>query len=519
MRNGFLGSLAALALSGGLALAQSWGPYAPAPTAPGWGGYPMAPAGPRPPAAPWGYPAVAGIPVARGADGRPLSVNFGPRLEDLDDALGDTPPAAPPGSSAGKLPAGKPAPASAPAPTPAANARTAPASASPPVVDEGPEGPAYVGDPFPSAPPGPPDGPPSGSPGEPPAERDHEWFWIQADYLMWWYKSAPTPPLLTSGTTGVLGASGTDVLIQDLKFNDNFRNGAEFRGGVQLGCLPVGLEARYFFLDDRTLGQDVSSNGSQLLGRPYFNAVLNQEDVFQIASPGSPGSFHVETRSRLWDLDWNLACAVEGNECWSVVGLLGFRYMDLAEDLRTTDQFTTENLVPIFGAVPAVVTDQFGTRNQMYAGQVGVDVEAHRGPFFLNVRFEGILGDNHQTVFIQGNSALTTANGKVLLPVGRFALPTNAGNFNRDEITYAPEVGLNVGFQLTKWLRVHAGYTFLYWANVVRPGDQIDRGVNPNLVPTAVGPGGPGGPARPAFTFAQSDFWAQGLNAGIELHY
>jgi hypothetical protein len=336
---------------------------------------------------------------------------------------------------------------------------------------------------------------------------------------MWWYKSAPTPPLLTSGTTGVLGAPGTTVLIQDLGFNDVFRNGAEFRGGLQFGCLPIGVEARYFFLDDRTRGQDVSSDGSQTLGRPFFNTVLGTEDAFLIASPGSPGSFHVETRTRLWDIDWNLACAIEGNECWSLVGLLGFRYMDLAEDLRTTDQFTTEEQVPIFGAVPAVVTDQFGTRNQMYAGQLGVEFEGHRGPVFLNVRFEGVLGTNHQTVYIQGNSALSTSGGTVVLPAGRFALPTNEGTFHRDEITYAPEVGINLGFQLTKWLRVHAGYTFLYWANVVRPGDQIDRGVNPNQVPTAVGPGGPAGPPRPAFNFVQSDFWAQGINAGVELHY
>jgi hypothetical protein len=447
--------------------------------------------------------------MARGGDGRPLPVNFGPTLDSLDslDDLAEPPPAADK-SPAGKPAVDKPAPSSkAPAAAP-----TPPAHPAPPIlVDDQPGMPLG----------GPGFGPPPDAPADKPAkhEREHEWFWAQADYLLWWYKGSPTPPLLTTGPTGVLGAPGTSVLIQNLDFNDSSRNGGEFRAGLQFGDYPIGAEIRYLFLDDRTLSQDVSSNGSQVLARPYFNTALGIEDVFTLASPGSPGSFHVESRTRLSDLDWNLACCAAGNECWAVVGLLGFRYMDLSEDLRTTDTFMTEDLVPIFGAVPAVVSDQFRTRNQMYAGQLGVEAELHRGPFFANVRFEGVLGDNHQTVVIQGNSQLSTANGPVSLPSGRFALPTNAGSFSRDEITYAPEVGLKVGMQLTKALRVHFGYTFLYWDNVVRPGGQIDRGVNPNLVPTAVGPGGPAGTPRPAFAFHDTDFWAQGINAGFEFHY
>ena len=34
-----------------------------------------------------------------------------------------------------------------------------------------------------------------------------------------------------------------------------------------------------------------------------------------------------------------------------------------------------------------------------------------------------------------------------------------------------PEIGVNVGYDVTPRLRVQAGYTFLYLSNVVRPGD------------------------------------------------
>jgi hypothetical protein len=52
---------------------------------------------------------------------------------------------------------------------------------------------------------------------------------------------------------------------------------------------------------------------------------------------------------------------------------------------------------------------------------------------------------------------------------------------------------------------------------VVRAGDAIDTTVNPNLLP----PGNPlgGGPTHPVFTGGTSTFWAQGINAGLQLRF
>jgi hypothetical protein len=457
--------------------------------------------------------------VSRGADGRPLPVSFGPTLEDLD-ALGAEPPAkgTPPAAA-------KPGSATA---TPSLAAPATPAGAAPPGgkgAAAGSKPPAlYVPSDAPAPLGGPDFGPPHGPPSDPfpdptaPHLTREEHFWVQADYLMWWYKTGSVPPLLTSITPSPQGPHGT-ALIDNLSFTDDFHSGIELRAGWHPGHLPFGLEFSYFYMEDRKDSQEVTSSGTPVLGRPYFNTALQREDVFLIAAPGSPGSFQVDERSRLWGLDWNGACCIVGDETWSVVGLLGFRYLDLREDLVMTDHLTTEAAVPIFGAVPAVVTDQFATRNQLYAGQLGVEAEWHCHSWFLNCRAEGALGDNRQTVFILGNSTLTTPSGKVSLPAGRFALPTNIGTYVRDEIAFSPDVTFNVGCQVTQRLRIHVGYTFLYLNNVVRPSGEIDRGVNPNLVPTAVGPGGPAGPARPVFSSHETDFWAQGFNAGLEFHY
>jgi hypothetical protein len=58
---------------------------------------------------------------------------------------------------------------------------------------------------------------------------------------------------------------------------------------------------------------------------------------------------------------------------------------------------------------------------------------------------------------------------------------------------------------------------------VVRPGEQIDRVINAGQSPLyetpATPPGLQGGPARPTVVFRGTDFWAQGINFGLEFRY
>jgi hypothetical protein len=73
--------------------------------------------------------------------------------------------------------------------------------------------------------------------------------------------------------------------------------------------------------------------------------------------------------------------------------------------------------------------------------------------------------------------------------------------------------------QLSRHLRLFAGYTLLYWSTVVRAADQIDPGLNATQVPVVRPAGTLSGPARPAFSFHETDFWAQGGAFGVELRY
>jgi hypothetical protein len=102
---------------------------------------------------------------------------------------------------------------------------------------------------------------------------------------------------------------------------------------------------------------------------------------------------------------------------------------------------------------------------------------------------------------------------------GLLALRTNIGQHDRDELAFIPEAGLNVGVQLTRYLKVNAGYSFLWVSSVVFAGEQMDPVVNVTQFPILSGNLPLVGPKRPAFNFAGTDFLAHGLNFGLQLRF
>ena len=91
------------------------------------------------------------------------------------------------------------------------------------------------------------------------------------------------------------------------------------------------------------------------------------------------------------------------------------------------------------------------------------------------------------------------------------------GRYFREEFSVLPEGRINVSYQVTSYLEANVGYSILYWNNVVRPGNQIDRVVDQGQVPTDQSFGTAG--TRPAFVFHNTDYWAQGINFGLTFRY
>lgn len=360
----------------------------------------------------------------------------------------------------------------------------------------------------------------------------HGRFWGSAEFLLWWTKDGNVPPLVTGGTPasgGVPGRPGTTTLFGgDLDYEE--RPGVRFTLGSWLNCdCTKGIELSYFFLDGGADGFGASSS-SAVLARPFFNVITGLPDVQLIAFPGiSTGGVRVNSNSDLQGADLNMICNLCcqpaccetdcQTDCCRKVSyrldlLAGPRWLNLDEDLVITEQLTDAT-----GTMFTVV-DRFETRNNFYGGQIGARAEWQRGRCFVNVLGKVALGVTHQEVRITGTTVITEPGAAPSVqPGGLLALPTNIGSYSRDEFTVVPEIGVKVGCQVTDRVRAFAGYNFLYWSNVVRPGDQIDLAINPTQLPTADGPGRLVGPARPAFAFQDTDFWAHGISAGLEFRW
>lgn len=346
--------------------------------------------------------------------------------------------------------------------------------------------------------------------------------WGRAEYLLWWTKGTPLPPLLTTsppGTpledAGVLGRPGTTVLFGDETVNGGARSGGRFTlGGWFNPGQTTGIEGNFFFLADQTTHFHAESGGIPILARPFFDVVNNRNDSLKIAYPGFVrGSFDATVPSSFYGasayLRQNLLCS-----CNCRLDLLGgYRFMHLGEGLGISEtEIGADPTSPLFG-IPLVINEGFNTANNFNGGVIGLGGEYRYRRWF--VQFQGLvgLGATSQNVDIHGNLQV---NGFAPVNGGFLALPSNIGNYNATGFSAVPEVWVNVGYQVTQHLRLMAGYTFLYWSNVVRPGNVIDLGVN-----TSQPPLGDGliGPARPAFNFNTSDFWAQGVSFGLELRF
>jgi hypothetical protein len=362
-------------------------------------------------------------------------------------------------------------------------------------------------------------------------------IWFDADWLHWWTRSGPLNyPLVVTGSLadprpGVIGQPGT-VPLFDGPLGYSAANGVRLGAGIWLdGEQRYGIEARGFLLNVSRLSQSFASNGDTILTRPFFDTTTNDIQTFDIARPDVlgrlAGTFTVNSTSRLGGGEINFRDNLLRSNWFSVSGIAGVRYLCLTETLDMSE--IAVNMAPgfIFTGTPvpinsvATFNDSFGTRNQFYGGQLGARLEGKVGRIIIGLDGKLAMGVNNQQINIVGASSVVQPDGVVRTsPGGVLAQPTNMGQFNSSHFSLVPEVGVDLGLQVTSWMQVRVGYNFLYWTEVIRPGGQLDPVLNGNQVPGVDRFGMfPGGPARPAVLFNQDHYWAQGLSVGLRFTY
>jgi hypothetical protein len=388
--------------------------------------------------------------------------------------------------------------------------------------------------------------------GCPPCNR---WY-VSAEYLLWWLKGDPTPPLVTAGSLPVPTQS---VLFGGHELATDPMSGARIGAGWWFTDNHLwGIEADGFYVGtDNTFS--VFSNGTPALGRPIFdqsplafirdpatgfvilpavpNPRFGQQNAQLVAfaptaiQGGLAGGVDVARRTDFWGVDVNLRRnLLYGAQGGFLDAYFGFKMLGLDESLSITESLlavgntigvlpsgATTVLVPNGSTI--VVNDRFATSNRFYGGQAGFKGEWRFGAWSIDGNAGIAIGSTQQTVTISGATVTSVPGmGTTGGLGGLLALNgTNIGHYSRDRFGVVPELGLNLGYQFTPVIRGFVGYNFIYWSDVVRPGQQIDLNVNRTFQPGSAIPR-TGAPV-PGFPFTSTDFWAQGLTVGLEFRF
>jgi hypothetical protein len=393
--------------------------------------------------------------------------------------------------------------------------------------------------------------------------------WARADYLLWWIKDARfSQPVATTGpfdrnqlandvlnaidpNTGLLGplpvrpapggvgTPGTQALFGGHGARFGSLSGMRLSlGGTFDSDGIFGVEGSGFALEKGSVRFRAATDatGSPLLTRPFFDVALNRQAVITIGEQsddfgiigGFTGSMQDQLTTRLWGYEANFSAVLLSTPAYRFTALAGFRYMDLQEKLSMASfsQPTVLAFPSALGPFQAEigdtlgVFDQFGTRSQFYGGQVGGRFEYNTEWVSVGGTAKVAVGSTHQKVSVNG---LSTLNGSIVgfqsIPGGLYAQPSNSGTRTANDLTWVPELGVDLGFNLTSWARVSVGYTFLYWSRVLRAADQVNPVGDRRQIPTSGFYDPTSTTSNPTPFMNRSDFWAQGLSLGLQIQF
>jgi hypothetical protein len=212
--------------------------------------------------------------------------------------------------------------------------------------------------------------------------------------------------------------------------------------------------------------------------------------------------------TQMWGGEANMAGPLYRSGTFALEGLFGLRYLGINDLFELTATSSTG----------ARSFDRFSTVNHFVGGQGGLRM------IWSTDRFAGMLG----TKLALGN---TSANLQVRgdaspaatgLPGGFYTGSSNIANTGTDRFATVLDTNLSARFAITQTMGVSVGYNFLYWSALLRATNQVSRTINPTynavLDPLTPAPSN-SGPALPARINDIEDFWAHGVNFGLDIRF
>ncbi|QVL31778.1 BBP7 family outer membrane beta-barrel protein [Telmatocola sphagniphila] len=351
--------------------------------------------------------------------------------------------------------------------------------------------------------------------------KDGSCFYASAEFLAYTTKGTRVPPLVTTGpasSLGILGQSGVSSLVSASQIDPTGRTGGKIGLGVWLGAdKKCAIEVAFLMLNPSNRNVGFSSDGTTVLARPFFSANAGAETAEIVAAPGiSSGSIGISSTSSFNSAEINFRKKLFEDCKYNIDWVIGFRHLNLDEGITVSERVSglpgTAN-----AGINGGIYDSFKTNNQFNGGQIGAILECHSGRWTFGFTPKLALGVTSSTTNIEGG---LTQFGPVIAPVstpgGLLALNSNIGSHSSTNFAAVGDLGFNIGYTITQHCKVFAGYNLIYWSNVQRPGDQIDRVIDETRVPILNNQAGltPVG-GRPVYLDKSSSYWAQGVTIGL----
>ncbi len=350
-------------------------------------------------------------------------------------------------------------------------------------------------------------------------------FDIRLEYLHWYLKRLPVPPLLTTGppdSAGILGEPGTVILRGGEPLESRHNRYIGVRGRIEWWLpetwgLPdehtIGLQTDFFFLERDSSYFTIDHGTYSVLAVPYVDAATGQARSYIVAGNDPnrgnlTGGAVVYSRMELFGQEANVLINLMRGRVWEVNLIGGARFFQFRERLNLTNT----SYGPPDGSTLYGLEDKIQTFNKFYGAQLGFETRARFDRWLLEGKATGALGGTDETVRTIGERVTHTPTHRSVAPYGLFVLPSNTGRHSRWDFDAAAEFRINFGYELTRHIGLFVGYTFLLWDGPVRPGDQVQP-VDLSQI------NNPGSNQQPEVPFRDGFFWAQGLNVGGHLRW
>ena len=295
-------------------------------------------------------------------------------------------------------------------------------------------------------------------------------FWLSRSAMLGWAKSQGLPDLVR-----VPAGTGPQVPSHVAQTDALFVQG--FAG-----------EAGFWLPNNRNHGIDLS-------GLLIFQTSLRRgPDAFFAPDNQLAGVLTTEARTRFFTIDANFRTRNLLENGVRIDWLVGYRYAYLGEDQNV------DVGVPM-GISTLQFADRADTKNQFHGGQLGFKSSYQLWDWTFDATVKLAIG-----AMITDGDLLGSSRAQFEFGPDRAILQRQIASLIQRETHFAlmPTLNVRLSRPLTEHGRMYFGYDFLYLSHLSRP-ENIIQEMN--------------SPSGPVWRRSQTDFWLQGISAGMEWRY